>query len=235
MRILTATIVILALVGCNVTVNQPPTQSGPPKTAPTSNKPSTRNVQAFKSVVARVEPVAEAACRARTRNLNCDFRIVVDSRAGIPPNAFQTLDRSGRPIIGFTASLIATARNADELAFIMGHEAAHHIQGHIPQTQKRAVEGALLGTVLATIAGGDAAVVDTAQRIGGTVGARRFAKNFELEADQLGTVIAARAGYDPVNGARYFTRIPDPGNTFLGTHPPNAQRIDVVRRTAAGL
>lgn len=235
MRILTAAILGLALAGCDVTVNQPPSQSGPPRTAPSSNQPSTRNVQAFRTVVARVEPVAEQVCRARTRNLNCDFRIVVDSRASMPPNAFQTVDRSGRPIIGFTASLIATARNADELAFIMGHEAAHHIRGHIPQTQKRAVEGALLGTVLATIAGGDPAVVDTAQRIGGTVGARRFAKNFELEADQLGTVISARAGYDPVNGARYFTRIPDPGNTFLGTHPPNAQRIDTVRRTAAGL
>lgn len=235
MRLLPVAILGLALAGCDVTVNQPPTQTKPQQAAPAASQPSSRNVQSFNSVVARVEPVAEAACRARTRNTNCDFRIVVDSRPNQPPNAFQTLDRSGRPIIGFTASLIATARNADELAFIMGHEAAHHIAGHIPQTQKRAVEGALLGGLLATVAGADPATVDTAQRIGGTVGARRFAKNFELEADQLGTVIAARAGFDPVRGARYFTRIPDPGNTFLGTHPPNAQRIETVKRTAAGL
>ena len=38
------------------------------------------------------------------------------------------------------------------------------------------------------------------------------------------------AGYDPVRGAAYFTRIPDPGNKFLGTHPPNASRIETVRQ-----
>ncbi|MEL6518654.1 MAG: M48 family metalloprotease, partial [Pseudomonadota bacterium] len=81
----------------------------------------------------------------------------------------------------------------------------------------------------------DAAGVETAQRIGGTVGARRFAKDFELEADALGTRIAAAAGYDPVRGAEFFNRIPDPGDQFLGTHPPNADRMATVRRVAAGL
>ncbi|HAB36898.1 MAG TPA: peptidase M48, partial [Rhodobacteraceae bacterium] len=33
----------------------------------------------------------------------------------------------------------------------------------------------------------------------------------------------------------FFNRIPDPGNRFLGTHPPNSQRIATVERTAAGL
>jgi len=56
-----------------------------------------------------------------------------------------------------------------------------------------------------------------------------------LEADRLGTVITARAGFNPVRGAEFFNRIPDPGNRFLGTHPPNAARMEIVRRTAAGL
>jgi predicted Zn-dependent protease len=67
------------------------------------------------------------------------------------------------------------------------------------------------------------------------VGARTYSKDFELEADALGTVISMRAGFDPIRGAAFFTRIPDPGNRFLGTHPPNAQRIETVRRVAAGL
>jgi predicted Zn-dependent protease len=71
--------------------------------------------------------------------------------------------------------------------------------------------------------------------IGAGVGARSYSKNFELEADGLGTVITHRAGFNPVKGAEYFTQIPDPGNRFLGTHPPNAQRIETVRRVAAGL
>jgi len=194
-----------------------------------------RAAQNFISVVRAVEPVAEQECRARTRGVNCDFIIVVDDRRELPPNAFQTLDPSGRPIVGFTLSLIADARNVDELAFIMGHEAAHHIAGHIPRAQQSALGGAILAGVLATVGGADAAGVREAQNVGASLGARRFSKDFELEADALGTVIAARAGYDPVLGAQYFARTPDPGNRFLGTHPPNAQRIAIVRRFAAGL
>ena len=93
----------------------------------------------------------------------------------------------------------------------------------------------MISAGLATLGGGDATAVRTAQRVGAQVGARSFSKEFELEADALGTVITARAGYDPVRGAQFFTRIPDPGDRFLGTHPPNAARIEIVRKTAAGL
>ena len=234
-RIGVALVAVLALAGCEVTTGGGPVVQEAPRSAPQSNIPTTRANAQFRTVVDRVAPVAVQACRAQTRNRRCDFLIVVDDRPGQPPNAFQTLDRSGRPVIGFTAALIANARNADELAFILGHEAAHHIEGHIPETQKRAVEGALLGTILGAAIGLDPAGVDTAQRLGGTIGARRFSKTFELEADRLGTVIAARAGYNPVRGAEYFSRIPDPGNRFLGSHPPNADRIAIVRQTAAGL
>ncbi|MFN4129840.1 MAG: peptidase M48, partial [Paracoccaceae bacterium] len=61
----------------------------------------------FVAVVARIEPVAEEMCRERNPRSNCDFQIVVDDRPNQPPNAFQTLDRSGRPIVGFTLALIA--------------------------------------------------------------------------------------------------------------------------------
>ncbi|MEL6169142.1 MAG: M48 family metallopeptidase [Pseudomonadota bacterium] len=216
-----------------VPVDSQPTQTS----APSSSRAVTSrsSMRSFAEVQRRVEPVAEQMCRANTRGVNCDFRIIVDDRANQPPNAFQTLDENKRPIIGFTASLIEDTRNQDELAFIMGHEAAHHIQGHIAQSQQSALEGAVAATILAQILGASAANTELAQRAGATVNARRFSKEFELEADSLGTVIAARAGYNPVRGAEYFNRIPDPGNQFLGTHPPNAERIQVVRRTAARL
>jgi len=189
----------------------------------------------FAEVVARVEPVAERECRTRSPQLNCDFMIVVDDRPGLGPNAFQTLDRSGRPVIGFTLALIAEARNQDELAFILGHEAGHHIAGHLPRTQQTALAGALILGVLAAAGGADPGGVRAAQDLGATVGARTYSRDFELEADRLGAIIAFRAGHDPERGAAYFTRIPDPGNRFLGTHPPNAQRIEVVRAETARL
>jgi predicted Zn-dependent protease len=76
-------------------------------------------------------------------------------------------------------------------------------------------------------------MIETAQNIGGTVGARTYSKKFELQADSLGAQIAQRAGYDPVLGVQYFQRAPDPGDQFLGSHPPNADRINVVRRSIA--
>lgn len=228
MRIL-ALLLLVALAGCEVATAPPPAL--PPATV--GARPDSRTAaQNFVTVVRRVEPVAEGLCRDQTRNVNCDYLIVVDDRRGQPPNAFQTLDRSGRPVIGFTLALIADARNQDELAFILGHEAAHHIEGHIARGQQAAVAGAIVAGALAELSGADAVAVRSAQDLGGQLGVRSFAKGFELEADELGTRIALRAGYDPVRGAEYFTRIPDPGNQFLGTHPPNADRMATVRRAA---
>lgn len=191
--------------------------------------------RAFVQVVGRVEPVAERECRARTNGVNCDFKILVDDRPGQPANAFQTLDETQRPVLVFTIALLEEARNADEIAFVMGHEAAHHVRGHIARQRENAAAGAVIFGGLATLTGGDPGAIESAQRIGAQVGARTYSKDFELEADALGTVITARAGYDPVKGSEFFNRIPDPGDRFLGTHPPNAQRIETVRRTAAGL
>lgn len=189
----------------------------------------------FVAVVERMEPIAERMCRERAPTLNCDFEIVVDTREGQPANAYQTVNSAGRPILAFTVPLIADVRNADELAFVMGHEAAHHIAGHLARTNESAMIGGMLGGILASVAGAGQAGAEALQNLGASVGARSYSKGFELEADQLGTVITYRAGYNPERGAQFFTRIPDPGDRFLGSHPPNAQRIETVRRTLSTL
>ena len=190
----------------------------------------------FAAVVRRVEPVAEDLCRARAaRGTNCDFQIIVTREPRLPANAFQTVDARGRPVVGFTRALIADARNDDEIAFVLSHESAHHIEGHIARQRQSALAGQALAGALAQIGGADERGVRRAAEIGLQVGARRYSKEFELEADVLGTIIAARAGYDPLRGAAFFNRLPDPGDRFLGTHPPNASRVAAVRRAAAGL
>ena len=200
--------------------------------APLPPEQAARN---FLTVVGRVEPVAEAYCRQMGRAQNCDFRIVIDDRPGQPANAFQTLDKQGRPILAFTLALIADARNADEVAFVVGHEAAHHISGHIPKAQQSAVTGAIVAGVIAAASGMGDAGIEQAQQIGAGVGARGYSKEFELQADAMGTEIAFHAGYDPLRGSAFFDRLPDPGDAFLGTHPANAQRKAVVARVMAEL
>ena len=190
--------------------------------------------QNFVAVVDALEPVAEQVCRETRPQVNCDFLIVVDDRPRQPPNAFQTLDPQGRPVVGFTLALIADARNADEIAFVIGHEAAHHIANHIPQTQQTAATGAVLAGILASATGASPDQIRAAQQAGATFGARTYAKDFELEADALGAEIALRAGFDPLRGSAFFDRLPDPGDQFLGTHPPNGARKEAIRRVVSG-
>ena len=226
---------VLALGACVETappISAPPAAMLPPAGPPIGAAAAEAN---FAAVVARMEPMIERECRIRRSAANCDFQIVVDARPGQPPNARQSLDRSGRPIIAFSTALIRDARNIDEIAFVMGHEAAHHIAGHIPRQKQSALTGAMIFGALTAASGADGEAIRNAQDIGGTIGARRFSKDFELEAVALGTVLTWNAGFDPERGAAFFARIPDPGNRFLGTHPPNAARIDTVRKTLVTL
>lgn len=228
---------LLALVAACDTVpaGQGSTAVAPLISGPTGLSARTQAARAFAQVTARVEPISERECRERTSGVNCDFRIVIDDRPDQPSNAYQFLDKNNRPVIAFTLKLIEEALNADELAFVMGHEAAHHISGHIARQQKNAVAGAVIFAGLATLTGASAAAVDEATKLGAQVGARSYSKDFELEADALGTIITHRAGFSPLKGAAFFTRIPDPGDRFLGTHPPNAARIQTVRNTVETL
>lgn len=228
------------LAGCSVAPT--PTPDNRPSTpSPVARLSADEVVRNFNAVMRRVEPVAESECRARTRGLDCDFLIQVDTRPGQPVNAFHTLDAEGRPLIVFTVAMIAEARNQDELAFVMGHEAAHHIAGHLVETQRNAGLGAVVFGTLASLATSGAteavrqSTIEQALQAGAFVGSRSYSKENELEADALGTVIASRAGFDPLRGAQFFNRIPDPGDRFLGSHPPNAARIETVRQVAATL
>ncbi|MBC7131521.1 MAG: M48 family metalloprotease [Roseovarius sp.] len=234
-----ACLALIALASCVdvVETGQTPRPAPQPAAAQRPAEPvvTRAKVEQFHAVVRRVEPVAERECRARVPRANCDFRIVIDDRPGQPVNAYQTLDRNGQPILAFTLPMIGAVRNADELAFVMGHEAAHHIAGHIPRQQQSAAVGALVLGGIAAVTGAGQGTVDQAVQLGAGVGGRVFSKEFELEADALGTAIAHKAGFDPMRGVAFFSQIPDPGNRFLGTHPPNAQRVETVRRVASQL
>lgn len=188
----------------------------------------------FIRVAARIEYVAEAFCQEAAGKKNCDFLIVMDDRAHQPSNAYQFLTENRRPVLAVTISLLDEVQNDDELAFVIGHEAAHHVAGHLAQQTALADQGALLGGFTATILGADAEAIEAARDIGAFVGSRQFSKQHELEADQLGALIALTAGFNPEEGVAYFTRIPDPGEEFLGSHPSNQDRIEAVQSAISG-
>lgn len=228
-------LVLAVVAGC---APVPPAAPAPPADQTPKPKPvmvTEQSAQNFLEVVRRVEPVAEALCRAAPHIGNCDFRIAVDSDPTLPANAFQTVSPSGRPIIVFTLALIAEAHNEDELAFVLGHEAGHHILGHIARQEAITVTGAMIAGVQAAAAGADRTAVAAAQQKGAEDSYLTFSKTNELEADRLGTEIAYLAGYNPLLGAAFFDRIPDPDAKFRASHPPNAQRKAEVQATMAAI
>lgn len=210
--------------------SQQPPVAETPSSRDTDRSPETA-ARDFVGVLDRMEPAVEREClQRRTQPINCDFLLVVDDRPDLEPNAFQTVDDNGRPIIGFTASLIALAHNSDEIAFVIGHEASHHILNHLDRKAGAATAGAVvLGSILSA-SGASESAVQAAQQIGASAGSRVYSKEWELEADYLGAIIMMNAGFDPMTGARFFDRLPDPGNHILGTHPSRASRLAEVRR-----
>lgn len=238
MRQLTAGLVaaLLALAAC---APLPPDQippTGPygsvaPAPVLTNDGSPQSAARLFVSVMRRMEPAVEREClQRRTRPINCDFQFVVDDRPGQEANAFQTIDPTGRPIIGFTLSLIAQARNGDEIAFVVGHEASHHVLNHLDQKAGAAAAGAVILGSIASVYGNNQDAIEAAQRIGASVGSRYYSRDWELQADYLGAIMTLNAGFDPINGSRFFERIPDPGDHIMGTHPSRAARLAQVRQ-----
>lgn len=215
-------------------VSQRPSAQQTTQDATTGRSSPDATARLFVGVMRRMEPAVERECLLRrTQPINCDFQFVVDDRPGLEPNAFQTVDRTGRPIIGLTLSLVAATRNADEIAFVVGHEASHHVLNHLDRKAGAAAAGAEILGRIASVYGADSTAVQTAQRIGADVGARYYSKDWELQADYLGAIMTLNAGFDPRNGARFFERLPDPGDHILGTHPSRAARLSQVNRAIA--
>lgn len=241
-----ALLLCLALAACGTTYAVPDAPGPAPE--PVAARPApdgrARTAADFRRVAGRVGPAAETMCRELAPSSDCDYTIALDSDPKMPPNAFQTLDENGRPVIVVGANLLREMRSDDEIAFVLGHEASHHIAGHIGRQQQQQALGALVLGGLVTAAGQayGTPVSEDAMReamdVGAYVGARAYSQSYELEADTVGAYVTARAGYDPEAGAAIFGRpaLANPGGPpILASHPASAQRLSTVARVAADI
>ncbi|WP_181164541.1 M48 family metalloprotease [Amaricoccus solimangrovi] len=236
----------LLVSGCGATYQVPASagaSSLPP--APAGGVPAgpARAPGDFRRVAARVEPVAESFCREEHPGapaIACDFAIGLSRDPEMPPNAFQTRDEAGRPVIVVSAALLREMTDDDELAFVLSHEASHQIADHLGKQEQQRILGALVLGGLTAAAGEYAGLPASDARIrqamdmGAFVGGRAYSQTYELEADTLGAFIAARAGYDPERGAMIF-RSPAlaGGGGLLATHPASADRMRGIAGAAA--
>lgn len=96
-----------------------------------------------------------------------------------------------------TKGLYRQLRNEAELAGVLGHEIAHVAKKHHLKLLKKSMLIGALGQAASKEAQGADAVVQNLIGNGAEIMARSLDKDAEYEADRIGAVYAARAGYDP--------------------------------------
>ena len=142
------------------------------------------------------------------------------------PNAFAL--PGGK--VGVNTGLFQVAKNENQLAAVMAHEVAHAIARHSAErmSQKIAIQG---GLAVAGAASETAAQYSTILAQAATLAVvLPFGRNQESEADEIGLMYMAEAGYDPRAAVELWQNFAAFGGDrppeFLSTHPSPGTRIN---------
>ena len=186
---------------------------------------------------AEVTPVQQVAVRIiaaakkskyaeRAKNFHWEVNVIKDDRT---KNAWAL---PGGKIAVYTG-IFPEANNQNGLAAIMGHEVVHALARHGAErmSQNLAAQIGLQTASIALGAGGvSGQVAMQALGLGTQVGILLpFSRSHESEADYIGLLLAAEAGYDPRESIRLWQRMAQSSQgappEFLSTHPANDTRI----------
>jgi predicted Zn-dependent protease len=141
--------------------------------------------------------------------------------------------------MGIYEGMVRVAGERERLAAVIGHEIGHHQADHAVERINTAVlTNAGLELIRIALQLGDVAF---AEEIAAAVGLGAeygillpYSRAHELEADRLGMVTMAKAGYDPEAAISLWQRMAEVGGerppAFLSTHPSPEDRIDALRR-----
>ena len=144
---------------------------------------------------------------------------------------------------GFTfvnRGLIEAAHNEGELAGVISHEISHvalrHGTAQVAKAQKYSVLGALGQIAGAVIGGAAGGAVSQGSQLGVGAYFLRFSREYEKQADILGSHVMANAGYDPRDLANMFRTIEresgSGGPQWLSSHPNPGNRYEYINREA---
>jgi predicted Zn-dependent protease len=139
----------------------------------------------------------------------------------------------GGKIVVYTG-MMPVAQNEAGLATVLGHEMAHATSRHGAQRllQQNLTQTAMTG-IAASLSDMD---YDKQRVVMGALGAGAefgvlmpFSRKHESEADEIGLIYMARAGYEPHESIRFWKRMEEAGGgqppEFLSTHPSHGTRV----------
>jgi metalloendopeptidase OMA1, mitochondrial len=138
----------------------------------------------------------------------------------------------------FYTGILPICKSDDGIAVVMGHEVAHAIAEHGRERMSRAMMAQGLtqvGAVAAGVATGDQRVMEAAGQVLGIGtqlgGVLPNSRKQEAEADKIGLIFMAMAGYNPNEAVEFWKRMADAGKNsqkppkLLSTHPADEARI----------
>ncbi|MBX2812670.1 MAG: M48 family metallopeptidase [Myxococcales bacterium] len=146
-------------------------------------------------------------------------------------NAFALPGRK----IGIYSGMANFADNASQLAAVMGHEVGHVLARHGNERMSEALAAQSgLGLLAAYQGGGETKqVLLAALGLGYDLGiAKPHSRTQESEADQIGLVMMAKAGFDPGQAVALWQKMATRGNSgpeFLSTHPAPSKRAQALK------
>ena len=137
--------------------------------------------------------------------------------------------------VGVFSGLFRIAENDDQLASVLAHEIGHVAARHTNErlSQQMAIQGGGLLVGMATGGAGSlsSAAVLEAYGLSSGLTAVSFDRKKEAEADHIGVMYMARAGYNPEESIKIIENLeretagqPTPA-AFLSNHPSNPERI----------
>ncbi len=194
-----------------------------------------REVDPVKRVAARIVEAAKRSKYAETANkFQWEVTVIKDDKTA---NAFAL---PGGKMAVYTG-IFPMAKTEAGLAAVMGHEVVHALARHgaerMSQGQVTNVGLQVLGAAAGAASGsgmvGQAAMA--ALGVGAQVGVLLpFSRKHESEADYIGILLAADAGYDPRESVALWERMGQASggggpSEFISTHPSHETRIDQLK------
>jgi len=204
----------------------------------TENPPlpaSDQRVQAVRRVGNRISQavnqyLVDNGEAARVQAFQWEFNVVAN-------DAVNAWAMPGGKIMFYTG-IFPITQNDEGIAVVMAHEIAHAVARH---GNERMSQQLLLAVGAAGI---DAALNEKNETtrniflmtygVGGQLGSLAYSRRHEYEADQLGMIFMAMAGYNPAATVAFWEKMQGMASgaeppQFLSTHPNSASRIKAAR------
>jgi predicted Zn-dependent protease len=166
------------------------------------------------------------------QNFAWEFNLVADNQV----NAFCM---PGGKIVVYEG-LLPVTQNEASLAIVLGHEIAHAVAKHSAEQMTKSSNSSTLvqlGGAIASAMG----VGQTATQLGTAVASQglsllnlKYSRDNESEADYMGLVFAAIAGYDPQVAISFWQRMASGSSsqtaTWMSSHPSDEKRIADIQK-----